>query len=169
MPDGGDHNLRAPLRVRDTARLRAPGLNAIELGAREDIWNRKGNRHPLAETESPKLPPLDALKGDSDLDPEAWYVGAVEEANRGGLDVRLRRLPLRPERRADRSQTVCFAARFAGADISEPFSDVSSSPYYYWALAEGVVTDPQGELCPDDPCTRAETCMMLSNLDCRHN
>ena len=68
-----------------------------------------------------------------------------------------------------RGQVVCMLAKVAGADLSEPFSDVTASPWYYkaleWAEDEGIVEGNGGEFRPDDPCTRGQLAVMLWRLN----
>lgn len=121
---------------------------------------------PMPEVTAP-LP--EALKGFSDVDPEAWYVEGLAKAVEAGIINGYGNGKLGPEDRLTRGQAVCLIANAEGAEFEHPFSDVTASPYYYdavaWAKEAGVVKGHSGEFRPDDPCTRAELCAMLHNID----
>lgn len=118
----------------------------------------------------PETPLPDALKRFTDLDPDAWYVGAVEECVREGFMGGYDREHFGPNDALTRAQAVCVIANAARADLAdylEPFEDVSPQPFYYaavcWAVDEGVVSDAPSMFRPDDACTRAEFAAMLFN------
>lgn len=118
----------------------------------------------------PETPLPDALKRFTDLDPDAWYVGAVEECVLQGYMNGYDREHFGPNDALTRAQAVCVIANAARADLAdylEPFEDVSPKPYYYaavcWAVDEGVVSDAPSKFRPDDACTRAEFAAMLFN------
>lgn len=120
------------------------------------------------EDQEPEKPPLpEALSGYVDLDSEAWYVGAVEEAVTAGFMTGYDATHFGPADPVTRAQAVCAIARAAGAPTEAPFSDVVASPFYYeaveWAKAEGVVNGGMGEFRPEDPATRAEVACFLCN------
>lgn len=139
-----------------------------------DAWNRiaKGDREdatPAPEPQPEKAPLPDALKGYVDIDSEAWYVGAIEEAVTIGYMTGYDSEHFGPGDALTRGQAVCAIANADGADLEkylEPFSDVTPAPFYYtsvcWAEDTGVIA-PLENFRPDDVCTRAEFVTMLCN------
>ena len=121
------------------------------------------------EPEPEPTPLPDALKRFTDLDPDAWYIGAVEEAVKSGWMHGTSDATFAPNDSLTRGQAVCVVANASGDDLSkyvEPFQDVTPTPYYYtalcWAVDHGVVSE-QETFRPDDACTRAELVAMLWN------
>ena len=122
------------------------------------------------EPEEPETPLPDVLKRFTDLDPDAWYVAAVEECVREGYMGGYDREHFGPNDALTRAQAVCVIANAARADLAdylEPFEDVNPQPFYYaavcWAVDGGVVSDAPSMFRPDDACTRAEFAAMLFN------
>ena len=121
------------------------------------------------EPEPEPTPLPDALKRFTDLDPDAWYIGAVEEAVKSGWMHGTSDATFAPNDSLTRGQAVCVVANASGEDLSkyvEPFQDVTPTPYYYtalcWAVDHGVVSE-QETFRPNDACTRAELVAMLWN------
>ena len=121
------------------------------------------------EPEEPETPLPDVLRNFVDLDPDAWYVAAVEECVREGLMGGYDREHFRPDDALTRAQAVCVIANAAREDLTdylEPFGDVAPGPYYYtalcWAVDKGIVSE-QESFRPDDAATRAEFAAMLFN------
>ena len=121
------------------------------------------------EPEEPATPLPDALKGFQDLDPNAWYVSAIEECVLQGYMSGYDSAHFGPTDHITRGQAVCAISNAARADLTEilePFKDVAPSPYYYtavcWAVQGGIVSE-QENFRPDDAATRAEMCVMLCN------
>lgn len=121
------------------------------------------------EPEAPSTPLPDALKGFTDLDAGAWYIGAVEECVGEGFMSGYGNGKFGPDDAMTRGQAVCVVANASREDLSawcEPFGDVDPQPYYYtalcWAVHGGVVSKAS-EFRPDDECTRAEFATMLHN------
>ena len=115
-----------------------------------------------SEPEAPSTPLPDALKGFTDLDAGAWYIGAVEECvGEGFISEQVYGTGSRRARGVAGGQAVCRGERVArGLErVVEPFGDVDPQPYYYtalcWAVHGGVVSKAS-EFRPDDECTRAE-------------
>lgn len=120
------------------------------------------------EPEKPATPLPDVLKAYTDLDPDAWYIPAVEECVREGYMHGYSATTFGPSDALTRGQAVCVLANAARADLTdylEPFADVDANPFYYvplvWAVDKGYVDDEQDKFRPDDAATRAE---MLSFL-----
>ena len=130
-----------------------------------------GAIQPEPEPEPEPVTPLpDVLKRFTDLDPDAWYVSAVEECVREGWMGGYDREHFGPDDALTRAQAVCVIANAARADLAdylEPFEDVNPQPFYYaavcWAVDGGVVSDAPSMFRPDDACTRAEFAAMLFN------
>lgn len=119
---------------------------------------------------APQPTPLpDALKKFADLNGDAWYVDAINEAVKKKWMNGTSATTFSPDADLTRAQAVSVIANADGADLSkhlEPFSDVEALPWYYtalcWAVDRGVVSE-QDNFRPDDACTRAELCAMLWN------
>lgn len=136
-----------------------------------DGWNAiaRGDRGAAPKPEPEPAKPLpDALKSYKDLDPDAWYISAVEWAVKNGYMKGYSSESFGPDDALSRGQAACILANVGGADIEEPYSDVTASPYYYkaveWCKAQGYVSDEISEFRPDDPCTRAEFATMMWRL-----
>lgn len=117
--------------------------------------------------QEPVTPLPEALDGYTDLDPDAWYIPALEECVTKGLLIG-HNDKMEPDGATTRAQWVVALSRLADADVSEPFDDVASSPYYYkaveWAVEHGIVDSKQSIFRPDDGCTRADALVMLWRL-----
>ena len=121
------------------------------------------------EPEEPETPLPDVLRRFVDLDPDAWYIGAVEECVREGLMGGYDREHFGPGDAITRAQAVCVIANASREDLTdylEPFGDVAPGPFYYtalcWAVDRGIVSE-QESFRPDDAATRAEFLTMLRN------
>ena len=121
------------------------------------------------EPEEPETPLPAVLRRFTDLDPESWYIGAIEECVREGYINGYDQSHFGPTNSLTRGEAVCVISNAARADLStylEPFKDVAPSPFYYtavcWAVDEGIVAQ-QDNFRPNDPCTRAELLCMLHN------
>lgn len=128
----------------------------------------QAGRDTLDEPKPPEpvKPPLpDALKGYTDLDSEAWYIGAVEMAVKSGWMGGYGNGTFGPNDVMTRGQACVAISRAAGAQMSHPFSDVVASPYYYdavaWAKEQGIVSGFDGTFDPDGQCTREAFATML--------
>lgn len=122
-----------------------------------------------AGPEAPETPLPEVLARFGDLDPEAWYIGAVEECVREGYLKGYGADRFGPDDALTRAQAVAMVANAARADLYdylEPYEDVAPNPWYYealcWATDEGVVTKAD-KFRPDDAATRAEVVAMLHN------
>lgn len=122
------------------------------------------------EDQEPEKPPLpEALSGYVDLDSEAWYISAVEEAVEKGYMGGYDPCHFGPSNPLTRAEAVCAIANASGDDLDtylEPFHDVTATPFYYsavcWAVEHGVIAQ-QDTFRPDDAATRAEFVCMLHN------
>ena len=115
-----------------------------------------------------------------DVNPEAWYAQAVEDAwyqlyvnGVGGTDVFM------PETKITRADAVGIIYNMAGGTASDDFhfdetggyvtgfEDVDGHAYYAkaiaWAEASGVVNGHDGQFRPTDDITREEFAAMLAN------
>lgn len=119
--------------------------------------------------EEPETPLPDMLRRFVDLDPDAWYIGAVEECVREGYINGYDREHFGPSNPLTRAQGVVVIANASHEDLTdylEPFDDVAPGPYYYtalcWAVDKGIVSE-QDNFRPDDSATRCEFACMLHN------
>ena len=114
-----------------------------------------------------KKPLPDALKGFRDLDSEAWYIEAVENAVKNKWMNGYDGSTFGPNDKLTRAQAVCILANYGGAKSEHPYSDVKPGTYYYdavlWAKENGIINGELDEFRPDDPCTRQEFVAMLYN------
>ena len=120
------------------------------------------------EPEEPATPLPDVLKEYTDLDPDAWYIPAIEECVREGYMHGYSATTFGPSDALTRGQCVCVLANVARADLTdylESFSDVDAAPFYYvplvWAVEQGYVDGAQEAFRPDDSATRAEMLCFL--------
>ena len=127
-----------------------------------------GAVQPEPEPE-PATPLPEVLRRFVDLDPDAWYVGAVEECVREGYINGYDQSHFGPTNSLTRGEAVRVIANVSREDLTdylEPFKDVSPGPFYYtalcWAVDNGVVAE-QGSFRPNDSATRAEFVTMLWN------
>lgn len=115
----------------------------------------------------PATPLPDALKGYSDLDPDAWYIQPLDAAVQLGYIHGYDDGKMGPNDPCTRGQAACMIANADGAKFDHPYSDVTASPYYYdavaWAKEYGVINGDLDTFRPDDACTRAEFAAMLCN------
>lgn len=120
---------------------------------------------PAPEPE-PTTPLSDALKGYTDLDPDAWYISALDTAVQRGYIHGYSSTVMAPDNPLTRGQATCVIANAAGITFEAPYDDVDASPYYYdsvvWAKEQGVVSDADN-FRPNDNCTREEFICMLCN------
>lgn len=122
---------------------------------------------PEPEPEKPVTPLPEALKNYIDLDPDAWYIGALEKAVERGYLHGYSSTILGPNDALTRGQATCVIANAAGVEFEHPYEDVTADPYYYdsvlWAKDEGIVSSVNEEFHPNDPCTRQDFICMLWN------
>lgn len=120
---------------------------------------------PAPEPE-PTTPLPDALKGYTDLDPDAWYIPSLDAAVQRGYIHGYSETVLAPNNALTRGQATCIIANAAGVTFEAPYDDVDASPYYYdsvvWAKEQGIVADADN-FRPNDICTREEFICMLCN------
>ncbi|MBR7032686.1 MAG: CotH kinase family protein [Clostridia bacterium] len=118
--------------------------------------------------------PASAAAPFSDVAPDAWYYGAVNEAYEKGLvEGRSARI-FDPKGSVTRAEFVTVLSRMAGADVTgagknAAFSDVKPSDWFFdfvgWGKAAGLVTGyPDGTFAPDAPITRAETAALIARF-----
>lgn len=137
--------------------------------ARAQHWYDVMTGAAQTEPEEPATPLPKALKRFCDLDPDAWYIGAVEECVREGYINGYDQSHFGPNNSLARGEAVCVISNAARADLYsylEPFKDVAPSPFYYtalcWAVDKGIVSE-QDSFRPDDSATRCEFACMLHN------
>ena len=120
---------------------------------------------PAPEPE-PTTPLPDALKGYTDLDPDAWYISALDTAVQRGYIHGYSSTVMAPDNPITRGQATCVIANAASITFEAPYDDVDASPYYYdsvvWAKEQGVVSDADN-FRPNGNCTREEFICMLCN------
>lgn len=145
------------------------GSQRDEYMARAQYWYDVMTEAGQPEQEEPETPLPEVLRRFVDLDPDAWYVGAVEECVREGYLNGYDQSHFGPGNPLTRGEAVCAVSNAARADLSsylEPFADVAPSPFYYtalcWAVDHGVVAS-QSSFRPTDASTRAEFACMLHN------
>lgn len=114
----------------------------------------------------------EALRGFADLDPDAWYIGAVEECVKQGFMGGYDESHFGPSDVLTRGQAVCVMANFSRVDLTdylEPFEDVDAEPYYYtalcWALDKGYVSTTSGKFRPGDAVTRSDFLTFLWRME----
>lgn len=137
----------------------------------EDAWDAYcGIEH---EPEQPsgydktKLP--ESLKRFDDVDPDAWYVDALDWAVSNGIMSGYSTGTFDPNGMLIRAQATCILANYSGVKTEHTFSDVTPGNYYYdaveWAASNGVVNGmDDGTFDPDGACTREQLCCMLYNM-----
>lgn len=117
--------------------------------------------NPVVETPLP-----DALKGFTDLDPDAWYIPYFEKMVVAGYMNGYPDGNMGPDNAITRGELVSLIAKIEGIEYDDPFTDVTASPYYYhaieWAKEEGIITGNAGEFRPEDACTREEAITMIA-------
>ena len=115
----------------------------------------------------------EALRGFTDLDPDAWYIGVVEECvKQGYINGYSSGREFGPSDTLTRGQAVCVMANFKRVDLTdylEPFEDVDAEPYYYtalcWALDNGYVSTESGKFRPGDAVTRSDLLTFLWRME----
>ena len=121
---------------------------------------------PEPKPEKPATPLPDALKGYTDLDPDAWYIPSLDAAVQRGYIHGYSETVMAPNNALTRGQATCIIANAAGVTFEAPYDDVDASPYYYdsvvWAKEQGIVADADN-FRPNDNCTREEFICMLCN------
>lgn len=115
-----------------------------------------------------KLP--ESLQRFNDVDPDAWYVDALDWAISNGVMNGYSSDTFDPNGTLTRAQATCILANYSGVKTEHTFSDVIPGNYYYdaveWAAEEGIVNGmDDGTFGPDDACTREAFCAMLANMD----
>lgn len=133
---------------------------------RAQMWyDKMVNPEPKPEPK-PVTPLPDALKGYTDLDPDAWYIPSLDVAVQRGYIHGYSETVLAPNNALTRGQATCIIANAAGVTFEAPYDDVDASPYYYdsvvWAKEQGIVADADN-FRPNDICTREELMCMLCN------
>ena len=127
-----------------------------------------GTNCPGSEPGKPTTPPaegsfVDVAAGSYYYTPVLW---AVEQGITNGLDA----THFAPDATCTRAQVVTFLWRAKGCPepkmIYNPFSDVSSSDYYYtavlWAVENGITTGTGGNtFAPNEGCTRKQVATFL--------
>ena len=131
---------------------------------RAQMWyDKMVNPEPAPK---PVTPLPDALKNYTDLDPDAWYISALDTAVQRGYIHGYSATVMAPTDALTRGQATCIIANAAGVTFEAPYDDVDASPYYYdsvvWAKEQGVVSDADN-FRPNDNCTREEFICMLCN------
>ena len=123
-----------------------------------------------AATQEPETVPLpDALKSYTDIDPNGWYVDALDKAVQAGYLHGYSDTIMAPNDNLTRGQATVVIANAAGYDMDtgDPYSDVKANPYYYnsvvWAKEQGIINDKFESFRPSDACTREEFVAMLYN------
>lgn len=123
------------------------------------LWHQAGN--PSAH---------DAAMPFSDVDPDAYYYQAVAWAVQNKITAGTSATTFSPNDTLTRAQTMTFLWNSVGSPAvsssSIPFSDVSSTAYYYqavtWAVQNGVtVGTSAATFSPNTPCTRAQVVTFL--------
>ena len=106
----------------------------------------------------------------TDVSTSAYYYDAVLWAVENGVTNGTSANTFSPDMDCTRAQMVTFLWRAAGAPepttATNPFTDVSSSAYYYdavlWAVEEGITSGTSATtFSPDVTCTRAQTVTFL--------
>lgn len=128
-------------------------------------YDKMVNPEPKPEPK-PVTPLPDALKGYTDLDPDAWYIPSLDTAVQRGYIHGYSETVMAPNNALTRGQATCIIANAAGVTFEAPYDDVDASPYYYdsvvWAKEQGIVADADN-FRPNNNCTREEFICMLCN------
>ena len=118
----------------------------------------------FARAEEPEKLPF------TDVSNSAYYYDAVLWAAEEGITSGVTGSTFAPGRGCTRAQLVTFLWRANGspepASRENPFTDVSSSAYYYdavlWAVEKGITTGVTGStFAPDALCTRGQAAVLL--------
>ena len=101
----------------------------------------------------------------SDVEPTAWYVGAIQKAVEAGFMSGTSEKTFEPDSTLTRAQAVCVIYRAAGmVEDTLPYKDIEQAPWYLaaleWCNAQGIVQDAD-TFRPSDACTREEFATML--------
>lgn len=103
----------------------------------------------------------------ADIEPTAWYVGAVRQAVERNIMSGYDHERFGPDDALTRAQAVCVVYKAAGmVDDPLPYSDVEQAPWHHaaieWATDNGIAGGVgDGKFAPDDPCTRESFATML--------
>ena len=106
----------------------------------------------------------------TDISSSKYYYNAVLWAVEKGITGGRTSTTFAPDEACTRAQVVTFLYRFAGEpevqNKTNPFTDVSSSKYYYnavlWAVENGITSGKTATTFqPDAPCTRAQVVTFL--------
>ncbi len=108
----------------------------------------------------------------SDVDPDAWYAGAVAWCAEKGIISGVGDDHFNPLGSCDRRSVVTLLWNYMDkpepAISKNPFSDVSENAYYkaiLWAAGEGMITpDENGRFSPASPCTRGELVRLVYEM-----
>ena len=119
------------------------------------------------EPEKAQLP--EALQGFIDLDGDAWYVSAVEQAVKSGWMDGYGNGTFGPNDPLTRAQACAALSNHEGETHEGAFADVEPGNWYYdavtWAEERGIVSGTgDGKFDPDGTCTREAFVAMLHNL-----
>ena len=132
--------------------------------SRAQYWyDQMTNPEPV----KPVTPLPDALKSYTDLDPDAWYIDALDKAVQDGYIHGYSSTIMAPNNPLTRGQATVMIANAAGVTFDHPYEDVKADPYYYdsvaWAKDQGIISGEFSDFRPNDNCTREEFCVMLCN------
>ena len=138
-----------------------------------DKWNELHGY--ITTAPAPEKPPLpDALKGFTDLDSEAWYVGSIEEVvTKGIMSGYKGTTKFGPDDPCTRAEFATMMWRLKGEPepVGEPsgYPDWTEVPEFAkeamaWAVESGMVSGANGRLLPNSACTRAQAAAMISNI-----
>jgi hypothetical protein len=103
----------------------------------------------------------------SDVSPSAWYYDAVEYALEQGFFSGTGADSFSPNGTVTRAQLAQILWRLGGAPAAENpgFSDVSTSAWYYqavaWCAQEGLMSGSGTSFLPDSPLTREQLALVL--------
>lgn len=105
-----------------------------------------------------------------DVDPDAWYIGAVQYAYDTGLMSGVSATEFAPNATTTRAMIVSMLSRMEDANAAPDagFSDVASDAWYAesvnWAVANGIASGTgDNNFSPDVPITREQLAAMLMN------
>lgn len=114
----------------------------------------------------------------ADVPADAYYVNAAAWAVENGITTGVTTDTFCPDRTCTRAQAVAFLFRYAASqgmaavtlqELVSSHADAASVPGYAlsafnWALANGIVNGNDGNLMPNNDCTRAQIVTMLHRL-----
>ena len=108
----------------------------------------------------------DALKGFTDLDPDAWYIEPLEKMVKAGYLHGYPNGEMGPNNGVTRGELVTLIARIEGVESDDPYDDVIASPFYYnyveWAKEKGIISSDNSTFRPNDVCLREEAMAMVA-------